>query len=73
MPSRWMLGQAGLPFDKAWLYMSELDVATIEPERRARLEAEGTLVLVKIDNAPMGRGRFGGGGRGRGGGSGVDD
>ena len=67
MPPRWMLGQAGLPFDKAWLYMSELDVATIEPERRAR------LVLVKIDNAPMGRGRFGGGGRGRGGGSGVGD
>jgi len=46
MPPRWVLGQAGLPFDRAWLYMSEIDVNGLNPDRRACLEAEGALVLV---------------------------
>ena len=44
MPPRWVLGQ--LPFDRAWLYMSEIDVNGLNPDRRACLEAEGALVLV---------------------------
>ena len=43
MPPRWALGQSGLPFSYAWLFVSSAEVDAMEIERRDCLVEEGAL------------------------------
>ena len=50
MPPGYLLGQSGLPFDTAWLYLAAAELAAMQPARRRRLVERGALLRLRSDD-----------------------
>jgi hypothetical protein len=46
MPPRFVIGQAGLPFECAWMYLSQSEVSAMEPSKKNALIEQGCLQLL---------------------------
>jgi hypothetical protein len=46
MPPRFVIGQAGLPFEYAWMYLSQSEVSAMEPSKKNALIEYGCLQLL---------------------------
>jgi hypothetical protein len=53
MPPRFMIGQAGLPFELAWVYMSHEDVMALGDETREKLIDSGSLINISTNGTSM--------------------